>query len=47
MEASLDSLVNDLSVDELINTRRYLELFEVSKRDGDRDAFDNIRDRAT
>ena len=33
MQTSLDSLVNDLKVDDLINTRRYLELFEVSKRD--------------
>ena len=35
MQASLDSLVHDLTVDDLINTRRYLELFEVSKRDED------------
>ena len=35
MQASLDSLVNDLTVDDLINTRRYLELMEVSKRDED------------
>ena len=28
-------LVNDLKVDDLINTRRYLELFEVSKRNDD------------
>ena len=42
MQASLDSLVNDLSVDELINTRRYLELFEASKRDDD-DDVDSVR----
>ena len=35
MQESLDSLVNDLTVDDLINTRRFLELFEVSKRGDD------------
>ena len=35
MQASLDSLVNDLTANDLVNTRRYLELLEVSKRDND------------
>ena len=33
MQASLDSLVNDLKPDDLANTRRYLEMVEVSKHD--------------
>ena len=32
MQESMDALVNDLKPEELVNTRRYLEMVEMSKR---------------
>ena len=37
MQASLDSLVDDLKPEELVNTRRYLEMVEMAKRGDDDD----------
>ena len=35
MQASMDALVKDLKPEELVNTRRYLEMVEMVKRDDD------------
>ena len=35
MQASLDSLVDDLKPEDLVNTRRYLEMVEMAKRGDD------------
>ena len=35
MQASMDALVKDIKPEELVNTRRYLEMVEMVKRDDD------------